>query len=282
MATDPTQKYVLYFDDTGSRHPDKDCFGTRKDEMNCFGLGGILIKAEDTNLIWEKHRTFCDEWAITYPLHSSSIRGGRGNFGWLKAPDKAVDFISALEEFLLSLPFISTACIIDRPGYVARYKDTHKDKLWMMCKTAFAILVERAARFADSQSRKLEIFFEETSKRDDREIIRYMQDLKKEGSPFSPVNSEEYRPLSAEDYRRIVLGSPQRRTKKVPMIQIADLVLYPIAKGGYDPKYRPYQKLLVGRKIIDALLSAEDVSAKGVKYSCFPTKKLKAQDNLGL
>ena len=39
------------------------------------------------------------------------------------------------------------------------------------------------------------------------------------------------------------------------MIQIADLVLYPMAKGGYDSDYRPYKKLKESGKLIDCLLT---------------------------
>ncbi len=44
-------------------------------------------------------------------------------------------------------------------------------------------------------------------------------------STFNIQNSESYNPLSANDYKRIILGEPRRKTKNVPMIQIADLVL---------------------------------------------------------
>jgi hypothetical protein len=57
------------------------------------------------------------------------------------------------------------------------------------------------------------------------------------------------------------------------MIQIADLYLYVIAKGGYDPNYRPYQALLRHKKLIDALLSEEDRKLRGIKYSCFDALK---------
>jgi hypothetical protein len=66
-------------------------------------------------------------------------------------------FFPALEEFLLSLPFVGIACVIDRPGYVARYKESYDESLWYMCKTAFCVLAERAAKFADDHGRQLEI-----------------------------------------------------------------------------------------------------------------------------
>src|SRR3546814_2571790 len=97
---------------------------------------------------------------IDYPLHSWAIRGARGKFAWLKAPEKAGNFHADIEEYLLSLPIVALACVINRPGYVARYKGRYNEQLWLMCKTAFSILVERAAKFDDDEGRKLEIYFE--------------------------------------------------------------------------------------------------------------------------
>ena len=268
-------KYILYFDDTGSRDPDKQDYTTserRQDEMDCFGLGGTLIKEEDVIRLIEKHAAFCAAWNIDYPLQSSRIRGGQGKFGWLRKPENAGLFLPALQDFLLDLPIVGAACIINRPGYVARYRHRYNERLWLMCKTAFSILVERAAKFADDQGRKLEICFEESGKKEDRAIIQYMRDLKRQGNPFDRQTSGVYEPLSPEDYRRIVLGEPRRKTKKVPMIQIADLVLYPMAKGGYDPSYPPYKRLLEGNKLIDCFFSREEAALRGIKYSCFDEK----------
>ena len=72
--------------------------------MDCFGLGGVLIDREDLDRVWDAHREFCSAWGITYPLHSYEIRGGRGNFSWLKNPERAVEFLPELEEFLVNLP----------------------------------------------------------------------------------------------------------------------------------------------------------------------------------
>lgn len=266
-----TEKMHLYFDDTGSRDPDRGGRQAvpRRDGMDCFGLGGVLIKEEDIDAVFRKHKEFCASWNIDYPLHSSKIRGGQGKFGWLKKPDNEASFLPALEEFLLSLPIVTIGCAIHRPGYVERYKERYEERLWFMCKTAYTILLERAAKFADREGRKLEVYFEMTGRKEDKDILNYTKELKKSGSPFASSSSEEYDPLSAEDFRRIVLGEPRQRTKKTPMIQISDLVLYPIAKGRYDPTYRPYVKLCDGGKVIDCFLSEEERPQCGIKYSCF-------------
>lgn len=74
---------------------------------------------------------------------------------------------------------------------------------------------------------------------EDRDLIDYARSLKADGMPFDENNSAAYASLRAEDFREIVRGEPRGRTKATPMIQIADFVLYPMAKGGYDPSYRP-------------------------------------------
>lgn len=265
-------KYHLYFDDSGSRDPDKADLvegRERHDRMDCFALGGILVREEDIDRIFAAHKAFCEEHGITYDLHSRAIRGGRGRFAWLKTPEKAGIFLASLEEFLLSLPIVTLACVVNRPGYVARYKARYKERLWLMCKTAFSILTERAAKFADDNGGKLEIYYEGAGRKEDRDIVRYMRALKREGAPFSERTSRGYGPLDAEDYRRIVLGEPRQRTKKTPMIQVADLVLYPMAKSGYDPKYRPYVRLAETGKLIDCRLREEEIPFRGIKYSCF-------------
>ena len=264
-------KYFLYFDDTGNRK-----LGTsdlvsdvRQDGMNCFALGGILVKEEDIEELLGKHKNFCSEWKIDYPLHSSRIRGGRGNFGWLRRHGTEKLFLPALQEFLLSLPFVGIACVVNRPGYEARYGARHHNQRWPMSKTTFSILIERVAKFADGKGKNLEVYFEQSGKTEDKRIIQYMRDLKRDGNPFDEGNSKGYQPLTAEDYRRIVLGEPHRLTKAAPPAQIADLVLYPMAKGGYSSDYYPYRKLKEAGKLLDCLVAEDEVSVRGIKYSCF-------------
>lgn len=265
----PLPEYHLFLDDSGSRDPDRQPPLDRRDRMDCFALGGILIKAEDVDELKRRHTDFCARHDITYPLHSNPIRGGRENFGWLKTPEKARVFFADLDEFMLNLPVLGIAAVIDRPGYVSRYKEHYADRLWLMCKTAYCILIERAAKFADSQGRVLRVFFEETGKAEDRAIIAYHKSLKVDGMPFQGSASADYNSLRAEDFRRIVMGDAKRRTKQTPMIQIADLMLYPMAKAGYDRAYRPYVDLMEAGRLIDAHLKPEERAALGIKYSCF-------------
>lgn len=234
-----------------------------------------MIREEDIGTVVARHKEFCDEQGIDYPLHSSRIRGGQGKFGWLKQRDKAESFLSALEEWLLSLPIVGIACVVHRPGYIERYEDRYRERLWFMCKTAYSILLERAAKFAKQDDRKVEVYFEQAGKNEDRAIVNYTKELKAEGSPFAATTSSAYKPFTSDDFSRFVLGEPSQLAKANPMIQIADLVLYPIAKGGYNPGYQPYVKLMEGGKLIDSCLNEEERSRIGIKYSCFDGLKKK-------
>jgi uncharacterized protein DUF3800 len=263
-------KYHLYIDDTGSRDPDKADEGmTRKDKMDCFALGGILVLESAIDELIQSHLRFCEAHDIDYPLHSHAIRGGRKKFAWLKTPEKAGLFLPALEEHLLSLPVVVTACVVHRPGYLARYKEEYRERLWLMCKTAFTILIERTAKFVDEQGGAMEVYFEQCGLREDRALVDYMRDLKTNGMAFDQQASKDYAPLGPNDFKRLCLGKPVRKTKATPMIQMADLVLFPIAKSGYVPDYRPYVKLREAGKLIDTHISAEAIPFRGIKYSCF-------------
>ncbi len=237
--------------------------------MDCFGLGGVLIDREDLDRVWDSHREFCNAWKITYPLHSHEIRGGRGNFTWLKNPERAVDFMSELEKFLVCLPVMGIAAIIHRPGYVSRYTERYGGRPWRLDKTAFSILIERSAKYARSKGRRLRVFFERSGKLEDRDIVGFMKELKTKGMPFDGDNAAAYRGLEAGDFRELVLGEPKGRTKKTPMLQIADLYLYPMAKAGYEASYKPYLALMRAGRLIDSALPPEDRPLLGIKYSCF-------------
>ena len=241
--------------------------------MDYFALGGILIRELDIPTLIEKHRIFCEQWNIHYSLHSTKIRGRRQSFAWLAAdPEIENRFHADLEQMLLSLPVIAMACVVDRSGYMARYQEMHGGEPWLMCKTAFAILVERACKYVEMQDGTLEIFFEQAGKAEDTDIKKYIRLLKTEGMPFDKTNSAHYRAMEAERFTKIVRGDPREKTKKFPPIQIADLVLYPMIKGGYDPSYPPYVNLVAGKMLIDAHVSEDLKAAMGIKYFCFPPK----------
>lgn len=242
--------------------------------MDYFALGGILVQKHEVDVIFEAHKALCGRWRINYPLHSTKIRGRRENFRWLRDDkEREAAFLADLEAVILSLPIITIAAVVDRSGYVARYRERYAKQTWLMCKTAFAILVERAAKFVQTRDSLLEIYFEPSGKSEDASIKNYGRMLKVEGMPFDQAMSAAYGALQAEDFRAIILGEPRERTKATPMMQIADLVLYPMCKAGYDPDYGPYRQLFTHGKVIDALLTDADRPSGGIKYSCFTAHK---------
>ena len=113
------------------------------------------------------------------------------------------------------------------------------------------------------------MFFERSGKQEDQDIVAFMKELKAEGMPFDGDNAAAYHGLEASEFSKLVLGEPKGRTKKTPMLQIADLYLYPMAKAGYDAGYKPYLALMRAGRLIDAVLSSEDRPLLGIKYSCF-------------
>ncbi len=266
------ETYYLYFDDSGIRFPDKQQKPVREDGMDCFALGGILLKKSDRSDTITAYKEFRKRWRITYPLRSSDIRGKRGNFVWLKDKKLHDAFFNDLNAYLCDIRVVGFAAVIDRVGYNNRYEEKYAGKPWWMCKTAFSILIERAAKYASENNGCLKIRFEEAGKKEDRAIMGYWKDLKKEGMPFNPSTSAKYASLEATDFRAILLGEPRRQMKKSPLLQIADLYLYPMIKGGYAPDYFPYRHLMKNKKLIDAVLPPEKIECLGIKYSCFDNR----------
>src|SRR5262245_4226106 len=139
--------FHLYVDDTGPREPNHVPPAPRRDGMDCFALGGVLIDEADIGDVLQAHSAFMDRWQLSAPLHSTKIRGRRDCYNWLGKDRKREDeFLTDLSRTMLSLPIMGLACVIDRPGYASRYAGRHEQP-WFLCKTAFAILVERGAKY---------------------------------------------------------------------------------------------------------------------------------------
>ncbi len=264
--------YYLYLDDSGIRFPDKQQRPVREDGLDHFALGGILVREDDRSDIIDACKELRRKWRITYPLRSSDMRGKRGHFVWLAERSAHDAFFADLNGYLCSIPVIGFAAVVDRVGYNNRYEEKYGDKRWWMCKTAFSILIEQAAKYVAERGGRLKIRFEESGKKEDRAIIEYWKDLKSVGMPFDSITSAKYGVLRAEDFQCVLWGEPERQTKKSPLLQIADVYLYPMVRGGYDKQYIPYKILMDNAKIIDALLSEDKLASCGVKYSCFDVR----------
>lgn len=260
----------LYIDDSGTRHPDHRQGRIAGHGHDYFALGGILIKESDEPAARKLHSNFCGKWEIKHPLHSVEIRGKNKNFAWIGklSETEQENFYEDLYQVLAQAPVLGIACVIDRPGYNHRYQAKYDNDRWSLCKTTFAILVERAAKYADKQGCKLRVFPEKCSKKEDRILKGYFNHLKTNGMPFNSKNSSTYAPLNADDFRRLLYDFKVKE-KTSPMVQLADLYLWPMAMGGYKRENIPYQKLLKDKKLIDCLYDAAEVPHLGIKYSCF-------------
>ena len=80
-------------------------------------------------------------------------------------------------------PVTGIACVIDRPGYNARYEDKYRENRWMLCKTAFSVVVERSAKFAIANCQRLRVLPEKCNKAEDGLLRSYYNELKTDGLP---------------------------------------------------------------------------------------------------
>jgi hypothetical protein len=261
----------FYIDDSGTRHPDRpNASGSSKRDW--FALGGVLVNEADEGECRSRYRRFCETWGITYPLHSADVRHHAHQFRWLESAseEEVSRFMRDLSAFLTSVPAVGLACVIDRPGYNERYTLKYGRNRWLLCKTAFSIAVERAAKYALAIGSKLNVYVERCSKTDDRKIQQYYQDLKGSGAPFDAKNSQKYDPLTGEAYKS-VLYDLKLKNKSSPLIQIADMYLWPMCMGGYHRSNKPYVMLRESGRLMDVVCGANRVPELGIKYSCFDT-----------
>ncbi|MDX8437177.1 DUF3800 domain-containing protein [Mesorhizobium abyssinicae] len=259
---------TLYMDETGSRHPDK-VSGLPKGR-DWFALGGILVENEKKQTIQQMRDDMAAKWNITAPFHMTDMINERKKFSWLgrlSQTDRDL-FWSQYRAYLASLPVLGVGCVIDRGGYVARgYLKKHPDK-WLLCRSAFDILVERSVKYAVSVGRKLEIIFE-SDPGINRIIEGYYENLKENGLAFDQKNSDKYKPLSAADFKEN-LTHIENRPKSNRILQVADSYVYCVARSGYDKKYEVYRRLRDAKRIINfTLANDEDILAMGIKYYCF-------------
>lgn len=260
--------YCLYLDDTGTRNPNHKP-GNRQ-YRDWFALGGVLLKEEDEDIARRLHQQFCARWNIDYPLHSSDIRLKVGRFSWLArlSAEDLGKFMEDLSALVVEVPGHGHACVVDRIGYDKRYREKYGRGTWNLCRTAFSVVCERAAKIARSEGRKLRVYPERGDKTADKFLKSYYEELRTKGMPFSDQTSSKYRPMSASELKD-TLYELAFKSKSSPMAQLADLYAYPLARGRYQSDYRPFSHLVQNNKIIDCILTQDTVGALGIKYSCF-------------
>lgn len=263
-------RLVYYMDETGNRHPDKRSTQERTGR-DWFGLGGYLLKNDDKVAVRELHRQFCDEWRIQHPFHMTDMQAARKKFSWLgRLSDKERSrFWEEYKDMISSIPALGTGCIISRPGYVARgYLKDFPDSKWLLCRSAFDITVERAAKYAQHLGVKLDVVFEADGPINDT-MKGYFRNLKENGLDFDGANSAKYSPMTQQEFAA-TLGTIEYKAKASPYLQFADSYIYAIARQKYDRHYGVYCRLRDRKRIINfALGDADMIRSMGIKYYCF-------------
>lgn len=263
-------KIILYLDETGNRNPDKKCDQTRHGR-DWFALGGILVLESDLQEIKKKYNEFCKNWNIKAPLHFTDMQSQKKAFSWLgKLKQAQVSvFWQDYRSFLSSLPIIGTACVIDRGNYRSReYTKIYGENRWLLCKSAFDILIERSTKYAISRGCKLSVVFEGDIAHN--EIMKnYFSSLKTNGLEFSASTSQKYNPLNQMEFAT-TLGTIEYKLKNNIFLQIADTIVYSIARQKYDRNFHVFRELRDRRKIINfSLENTKEIQEMGIKYYCF-------------
>jgi hypothetical protein len=271
-AADSKQPLLhLYVDETGPRHPDRAAVPT-KHGNDWFAMGGVLIRAEDEAAAKTSLANFKKQWPqITAPLHLTDMRSEKKKFAWigrLKAEDRD-RFWSGYRTFLATLPVAGTACVIDRPGYVARgYGKRSGDSKWLLCRSAFDIVVERSAKLAKQQGRRLKIFYEMADPSTNQMIENYFYNIKENGLGFDAATSAKYLPLIQEDFRHLLLDI-EGKDKTNRLMQVADSYIYAIARGSYERKFNLYRRLAEAGRLVTSQVDPKFAGILGVKTYCF-------------
>jgi hypothetical protein len=136
-----------------------------------------------------------------------------------------------------------------------------------LCRSAFDILVKRAAKIARLDGRKLRVVFEgdvgvnETFK-------GYYRNLKECGLSSDTTNSGKYQHLFQRQFKE-TLSTIEYKDKSSPLLQISDSYVYAIARAGYDRKFPIYRRLMDAKRIVNFALPNEHITQMGVKYYCF-------------
>jgi hypothetical protein len=256
-------------DDSGSRDPDRSRT-TDPGLVDWFAMGGVIVREDDGPLIEARVQEFRARWPHPEaPLHSWEIRARKDGFAWLRnvSETKYLRFMQELTDLMCSLPIVVHATVVDRPGYNKRYMQEYGPRRWSLCRTAFKIAVERAAKFARSEGARLRIYVEQSDRPNERRLKEYFDKLRAEGLPFKPDTSAKYTPMTADELRATLLEF-RVKTKASIATQIADLALWPVCKGKYHPDNIALIALTRAGKLLDAKCIPGS-GLLGIKYSCF-------------
>lgn len=263
-------EFLLYMDESGSRDPDRHP-RQQAYSPDWFGIGGILVKASDKSSIEAAMDAFRMRWPQmgAHPLRSYDIRNKTERFRWLSQLDETslTAFYEDLTAMIAGLPIVVTGCVVHRPGYNQRYLQQYGPRRWKLCKTAFHIAVERAAKYAMFHGARMRVYVERSDKVTEKQLKGYYDEMRQTGQPFNVQTSAKYQPMPANQLRQTVYDFGVK-TKESQLMQLADLVLWPICRGGYVPDDRVYGLLKSNGKLLDAHCTQAN-GLQGIKYSCF-------------
>jgi len=266
---------TFYMDETGNRLPDKKPDRGRENK-DWFAFGGYIIDGADKSFARQKWQGVVDKWVVKHPFHISDMINERKKWAWLgnMTESQRTEFWTDYRSFLSSVPVVGQACVIDRPGYVARgYLEKHGASRWLLCRTGFDIAVERAVKYARHVGKRMRVVFESDPAYNPI-VEGYFHDLKTKGLGFAVETSEKYHPLTAKEFSE-TLTTIEHKPKASRLLQIADSYVYAIARGKYDKHFNLWRELRDHSRVINFALGgdADLIREMGVKYSCFDAKK---------
>ena len=134
-------------------------------------------------------------------------------------------------------------------------------------KTAFHIAVERAAKYALHHGARMRVYVERSDKVTEAQLKGYFDAMRKAGQPFNSETSAKYLPMQAEQLNPTLFEFGVK-TKGSQLMQLADLVLWPICRGGYSRDDRAYGLLKASGQLLDAHCTPAN-GLMGIKYFCF-------------
>ena len=258
--------FDLYIDESGSQKP------SQKDTSPFFAMGGVIVRRADEAVIESLLEQFKERWDIERktPLHATEIRSKKKRFAWLgNLPQQEHDrFMEDLTNTIVSCPVVVHACVISRSGYLKRYFQEYGADTWEMMRSAFSILVERAAKYAASKKGAVMVYYEKAGKTEDKLIEHYFRTLRSTGHPFDPTTANKYSPMPASQLSELLRGI-EGRTKNAAELQLADLCLYPVVRSKDQSDNRAFVAMKKEKLIVDCHLEPHQVETLGVKYYCF-------------
>jgi len=259
-------EYALFLDESGSQKPNP------KDSAPFFALGGVLLKRQDEQVVESLISRFKSQWQIApeVPLHGSEIRARKKRFAWLgKRPQAEQEkFFEDLTDTITRCPVVVHACVVSRSGYLGRYLDRYGENTWQMTKSAFSILVERAAKFAAIRNSSIMVYYEEAGKVEDDLMEQYFRELRTSGHPFNPATASKYNPAPAQALSELLRGI-EGKQKSNAVLQLADLCLYPVVRSRDQADNRAYNAMKDAQMLADCHLEVDQIKSIGIKYYCF-------------